>query len=111
MSRSSLDKAFFFLHHSRLLFFLRLCENHFLFLLGLENSDNGWGGDLSSTSMLNDTALALSALKSVNYSNQATISNAILYLITNQNSDGGWGGVCRGRQQCVYDGDGIAGVR
>ena len=30
-----------------------------------------------------DTALALSALKSVNYSNQTTISNAILYLINN----------------------------
>ena len=51
-------------------------------LLGIENIDNGWGGDLSSTSMIIDTALALSALKSVNYSNQTTISNAILYLVT-----------------------------
>ena len=60
-------------------------------LLVIENTDNGWGGDLSSTSMIIDTALALSALKSVNYSNQTTISNAILYLVTNQNTDGGWG--------------------
>ena len=30
-------------------------------------------------------------MKSVNYSNQTTISNAILYLVTNQNTDGGWG--------------------
>ena len=47
--------------------------------------------DVRSTSMIIDTALALSALKSVNYSNQTTISNAILYLVTNQNTDGGWG--------------------
>ena len=38
-----------------------------------------------------DTALALDALKSVNYCGQSTISNAILYLVTNQNTDGGWG--------------------
>jgi prenyltransferase beta subunit len=38
-----------------------------------------------------DTAFALDALKAVNYSGQATISNAVLYLVTNQNSDGGWG--------------------
>ena len=53
-------------------------------LLGIENIDNGWGGDLSSTSMIIDTTLALSALKSVNYSNQTTISNAVLYLVTNR---------------------------
>ncbi len=60
-------------------------------LLGIENIDNGWGGDISATSMINDTVLALDALNAVNYSNQTTISNAILYLVTNQNSDGGWG--------------------
>ncbi len=60
-------------------------------LIDNENTDNGWGGDISATSMIIDTALALDALKSVNYSNQATISNAVLYLVTNQNSDGGWG--------------------
>ena len=49
-----------------------------------ENTDNGWGGDLSSTSMVIDTTLALDALNVVNYSGQATISNAILYLVTNR---------------------------
>ena len=53
-------------------------------LIANENTDNGWGGDLSSTSMIIDTALALKALKSVNYSNQTTISNAVLYLVTNR---------------------------
>jgi hypothetical protein len=52
-------------------------------LITNENTDNGWGGDISSTSMLNDTTLALDALNAVNYSNQATISNAVLYLVTN----------------------------
>ena len=60
-------------------------------LIANENTDNGWGGDLSSTSMIIDTTLALNALNAVNYSSQATISNAVLYLATNQNSDGGWG--------------------
>ena len=60
-------------------------------LITNENTDNGWAGDISSTSMLNDTTLALDALKAVNYSGQATISNAVLYLVTIQNTDGGWG--------------------
>ncbi len=60
-------------------------------LTGYINPDNGWGIGESFSSDIVDTALALDALKSVNYSNQATISNAVLYLITNQNSDGGWG--------------------
>ncbi len=53
-------------------------------LIANENTDNGWGGDISSTSMVIDTTLALKALKSVNYSNQTTISNAVLYLVTNR---------------------------
>ena len=53
-------------------------------LITNENIDNGWGGDISSTSMVIDTALALDTLQSVNYSNQATISNAVLYLVTNR---------------------------
>ena len=53
-------------------------------LLGIENIDNGWGGDISATSMIIDTTLALDALNAVNYSNQATISNAVLYLVTNR---------------------------
>ena len=50
-----------------------------------------WGGYAGYGINNLDTALALSVLKSVNYSNQNTISNAVLYLVTNQNSDGGWG--------------------
>ncbi|MCL4479372.1 MAG: hypothetical protein M1381_09790 [Deltaproteobacteria bacterium] len=42
-----------------------------------------WGGYEGYGINNLDTALALSALKSVNYSNQTTISNAILYLINN----------------------------
>ncbi len=53
-------------------------------LITNENTDTGWGGDISSTSMVIDTALALDTLQSVNYSNQATISNAVLYLVTNR---------------------------
>ncbi len=60
-------------------------------LTGYMNLDNGWGIGAGFSSDTLDTALALSALKSVNYSNQTTISNAVLYLVTNQNSDGGWG--------------------
>lgn len=37
-----------------------------------------------------DTALALIALKKVNYSDQNTIDNALSYLVSSQNSDGGW---------------------
>jgi len=60
-------------------------------LTGYMNPDNGWGiGELFSSDIL-DTALALEALRAVNYSDQATISNAVLYLVTKQNSDGGWG--------------------
>ncbi|MCL4479366.1 MAG: carboxypeptidase regulatory-like domain-containing protein [Deltaproteobacteria bacterium] len=50
-----------------------------------------WGGYEGYGINNLDTALALSALKSVNYSNQTSISNAVLYLVTNQNTDGGWG--------------------
>ena len=47
-------------------------------LLSYKNLNNGWGiGQFFSTNTL-DTTLALSALKSVNYSNQTTISNAVL---------------------------------
>ena len=60
-------------------------------LLSYQNTDNGWGIGAGFSSDTLDTALALDALQSVNYSNQMTISNAILYLVTNQNSDGGWG--------------------
>ncbi len=41
-----------------------------------------WGGYEGYGINNLDTILALSALKSINYSNQATISNAVLYLVT-----------------------------
>ena len=51
-------------------------------LLSYQNLDNGWGiGQFFSTDTL-DTILSLSALKSVNYSNLTTMSNAVLYLVT-----------------------------
>ncbi len=60
-------------------------------LVSNRNSDGGWGGDADSTSMINDTALALQALKAVNYPDQNIISSAITYLTNTQNTDGGWG--------------------
>ena len=57
----------------------------------IDQASGVWGGYEGYGINNLDTALALSALKSVNYSGQTTISNAVLYLVTNQNSDGGWG--------------------
>ena len=53
-------------------------------LISYKKSDNGFGEYLGDNSDISYTALALKALKSVNYSNQATISNAVLYLVTNR---------------------------
>ena len=63
---------------------------HIQFLTDNKNSDGGWGligGRLSDPL---DTALALQALKSVNYSDQTVINSAISYLLSTQNTDGGW---------------------
>lgn len=60
-------------------------------LVNRRNLDGGWGGDADSTSMINDTALALQAIKAVNYSDQTIIESAINYLLSTQNTDGGWG--------------------
>jgi prenyltransferase beta subunit len=60
-------------------------------LINSKNSDGGWGGDGDSTNMMNDTALALQALKTVNYSDQTVIQSAIEYLLSTQNPDGGFG--------------------
>jgi prenyltransferase beta subunit len=60
-------------------------------LLNNRNSDGGWGGDEESTSVVIDTALALQALKSVNYPDLNTIGYALGYLLYAQNADGGWG--------------------
>ena len=76
----------------------------------IDPANGVWGGYEGYGINTLDTALALEALKAVNYSNQTTISNAILYLVTNQNTDGGVGILCRGRQQCVYDSDGAANI-
>ena len=60
-------------------------------LINSRDLDGGWGGDVDSTSMINDTILALQALKAVNYSDQTVIQSAINYLLSTQNTDGGWG--------------------
>ncbi len=48
-----------------------------------------------------DTALALRALKKINYTDQNTIDYALNYLITAQNADGGWG-FKQGAESNVY---------
>lgn len=50
-----------------------------------------WGGNGEYSVNNLDTALALQALNTINYSEQTTIQSAISYLLTNQNTDGGWG--------------------
>ena len=56
-----------------------------------------WGGDTGYETDILDTALALQALKSANYSDATIINPALAYLTTSQNADGGWG---------FYKGDG-----
>jgi squalene cyclase len=60
-------------------------------LLLYRNSNGGWGGETSYLSDNLDTALALQALKSANYSDAAMLYQAINFLTINQNTDGGWG--------------------
>ncbi len=60
-------------------------------LVNSRNLDGGWGGETDSTGMVIDTALALQALKAVNYSDQTIINNAISYILSTQNPDGGFG--------------------
>ena len=50
-----------------------------------------WGGYNDFTVNNLDTALALQALRAINYADQTVIQAAINYLLTNQNTDGGWG--------------------
>lgn len=59
-------------------------------LLQWQNEDGGWGGFDEYFSNNFHTALALQALKAVNYSDQDIISSALGYLIDTQNADGGW---------------------
>jgi large repetitive protein len=60
-------------------------------LLTMRSLDGGWGGDADSEGMINDTALALQALKAANYLDQNIISSALGFLLATQNPDGGWG--------------------
>ncbi|MBI5675886.1 MAG: terpene cyclase/mutase family protein [Nitrospirae bacterium] len=61
------------------------------YLLGIKNDDIGWGVTEGFTSDVKRTALALQALRVVNYPDQNLIYSAINYLKSNQNADGGWG--------------------
>lgn len=60
-------------------------------LLYLDELSRAWGGYDDFTVNNLDTALALSALKAINYPDQNIISSALYYLTSTQNSDGGWG--------------------
>ncbi len=61
------------------------------YLLSVRNYDGGWGITEEFESDIKRTALALQALRSVNYPDQTVISKAINYLLSTQNPDGGWG--------------------
>ena len=61
-----------------------------LLLTYMDQLSKAWGGydDFQVNNL--DTALALQALKSVNYSDQTVVNSAISYLLSTQNTDGGW---------------------
>ncbi len=61
------------------------------YLLSVINDDNGWGVAEGFESDVKRTALALQALKAINYPDLETISYALFYLTYNQNTDGGFG--------------------
>ncbi|MEW6103815.1 MAG: CARDB domain-containing protein [bacterium] len=60
-------------------------------LTASQNEDGGFGIALGYESDCLDTILALSALKSANYSDTTVIESALWYLTSNQNDDGGFG--------------------
>ena len=62
-----------------------------LLLSYLDELVKAWGGydDYGINTL--DTALALLALKRINYSDQNIISSALGFLLSSQNPDGGWG--------------------
>ena len=53
--------------------------------------NRGWGGYDEYAANNLDTAFALQALKTTNYSDYSVLFGAVNFLTTNQNSDGGWG--------------------
>jgi large repetitive protein len=57
----------------------------------LDQLKHAWGGDEEYETDNLDTASALQALKSANYTDQTVIFGAINYLLSTQNTDGGWG--------------------
>jgi subtilase family serine protease/squalene cyclase len=70
---------------------LLVLTDYDLFLSYLDEFTDAWGGydDFEVNNL--DTALALLALKAINYSDPDTIDYALSYLTNNQNADGGWG--------------------
>lgn len=60
-------------------------------LSSVDSINGGWGGDAGFETNPLDTASALKALKSANYSDQTVIFGAISCLFSTQNLDGGWG--------------------
>lgn len=70
-------------------------------LIQWQNEDGGWGGYEEYFSNNFHTALALQALKAVNFSDQTVIQSAINYLLSTQNPDGGWG-FYQGNESSVY---------
>lgn len=70
-------------------------------LLQWQNTDKGWGGYDDYLSSSFHTALALQALKAINYSDLNLIGYAIGYLTSTQNTDGGFG-FYKGDESNVY---------
>ncbi len=68
-----------------------------------------WGGYDDQTYRVNnlDTALALQALKAVNYPSQNVISSALFFLTSTQNTDGGWGFCAAASAGCSDSGSNI----
>jgi len=60
-------------------------------LIAFQNEDGGFGISKGYGSDVLDTLLALSALKSANYSDTTVIEGILWYLLSNQNTDGGFG--------------------
>jgi len=78
------------------------------YLLSIRNDEGGWGVAEGFESDVKRTALALQALKAVNYPDQSIIQSAIDYLLSTQNTDGGCGfypslcSGCEGDESNVY---------